>query len=46
MTLAYREMQHTKNKEFFRLEFAGQFHKHGALNELVNFVMGKKCQKI
>ncbi len=46
MTFACREMQLVADKSFFRLEFAGQYHKQQTLNDLRIIVMGKQCQKI
>ncbi len=46
MTFAYREMQLADIKGIFQLEFAAHSHTHRNLNELLNFAMGKPCQKI
>lgn len=46
MTLTYREMQQPRNKELFRLEFAGRFNQQQTPDDLRSIVMGKQCQKI
>ncbi|CAD0185531.1 hypothetical protein RUESEDTHA_02421 [Ruegeria sp. THAF57] len=45
MTFAYREMQDSENKGFFRLEIAGHSHTHRTLNEVLKLAMETLCQK-
>lgn len=45
MTFAYREMQRMEMSVFFRLESDWHFHTQQTPNDLLEFVMGKPCQK-